>query len=405
MSIPFVLVVGAGPSGLLLALMLGKQGIPVQLLEAADSLDDRPRATHYSPPAVYELQRAGVVDDMKAEGGFIPNGACWRKLSGEFLAGVRAPGSTEPNPTPMICLPLNKLCLVLQREISQLPHVEILYSHKVTSLGQDADKAWVTVETPSGVQTLHAQYIVGCDGANSQIRRSLFGDWEFPGFTWDKQIVATNTYYSFEKHGFDWDSNFIIHPEHWYMAARISNDGLWRVTYGEVGGLTFDELKARQPAKFKAFLPGNPDPEDYKIVNFSPYKVHQRLAQRMRVGRFLLAADAAHLCNPFGGLGLTGGIVDVGGLYDCLSGIFSGKADETILEKYDEVRRSKYNEIVNPTSSGNIRLLFEQNPETALNESEFLRMCKEAETDPEVAAKMKEGLNALQYDFTQHYRN
>ena len=78
------------------------------------------------------------------------------------------------------------------------------------------------------------------------------------------------------------------------MAARISNDGLWRVTYGEVSGLTFDDLKGRQPAKFKALLPGNPEPEDYKIVNFSPYKVHQRLAQRMRVGRFLLAADAAH---------------------------------------------------------------------------------------------------------------
>jgi 2-polyprenyl-6-methoxyphenol hydroxylase-like FAD-dependent oxidoreductase len=192
MSIPFVLVVGAGPSGLLLALLLGKQGIPVQLLEAAESLDDRPRATHYSPPAVYELQRAGVLDDMKAEGAFIPNGACWRKLSGEFLAGVRAPENSEPNATPMICLSLNKLSQVLQRQISQLPHVEIVYSHKVTSLGQDADKAWVTVETPSGVKTLYAQYIVGCDGANSQIRRSLFGDWEFPGFTWDEQIVATN---------------------------------------------------------------------------------------------------------------------------------------------------------------------------------------------------------------------
>lgn len=76
----------------------------------------------------------------------------------------------------------------------------------------------------------------------------------------------------------------------------------------------------------------------------------------------------------------------------------------SILAIYDEVRRSKYNEIINPTSSGNIRLLFEQKLETAENESEFLTMCKEAETDAEVAAKMKEGLNALQYDFTQHYR-
>jgi hypothetical protein len=78
------------------------------------------------------------------------------------------------------------------------------------------------------------------------------------------------------------------------MAARISNDGLWRVTYGELPGLTFDELKARQPEKFKKMLPGHPDPEDYKMINFSPYKVHQRLAKQMRVGKVLLAADAAH---------------------------------------------------------------------------------------------------------------
>lgn len=109
------------------------------------------------------------------------------------------------------------------------------------------------------------------------------------------------------------------------------------------------------------------------------------------------------VCNPFGGLGLTGGIVDVGGLYDCLSGIFSGQAAESILDIYDEVRRSKYNDIVNPVSSGNIRLLFEQDPEMALQNSAFLKMCQQAETDPEVAAKMKEGMDALQYDFRQHY--
>ena len=82
------------------------------------------------------------------------------------------------------------------------------------------------------------------------------------------------------------------------MASRISNDGLWRVTYGEIPGLSHEELLQRQPAKFQQFLPGHPKPDEYKIVNISPYKVHQRLAERMRVGRFLLAADAAHLCNP-----------------------------------------------------------------------------------------------------------
>ena len=90
----------------------------------------------------------------------------------------------------------------------------------------------------------------------------------------------------------------MIHRNHFPMIAQISNDGLHRVTYGEDGNLTYDEMRARQPEKYKAFVPGQPDSDDYKIVNFSPYKIHQRLAEHLRVGRFLLAADAAHLCNP-----------------------------------------------------------------------------------------------------------
>lgn len=82
------------------------------------------------------------------------------------------------------------------------------------------------------------------------------------------------------------------------MAAKISNDGLWRVTYGDVPDLTKEEYIERIPAKFKKILPGAPTPDQFKIDNVGPYKMHQRLAKQMRVGRFLLAGDAAHLCNP-----------------------------------------------------------------------------------------------------------
>jgi len=78
------------------------------------------------------------------------------------------------------------------------------------------------------------------------------------------------------------------------MAAKITSDGLYRVTYGELPGLTNEELRQRQPEKFRTMLPGHPGPEEYKIVNFSPYRIHQRVAPSMRVGRFCLAADAAH---------------------------------------------------------------------------------------------------------------
>jgi len=109
--------------------------------------------------------------------------------------------------------------------------------------------------------------------------------------------VVLQVYYDFDQFGWD-DANFIIHPENWFMASRISRDGLWRVSYGEVSGLTREQYLERQPMKFEAMLPGNPKPDAYKITNISPYKIHQRCAEKLRIGRFVIAADAAHLCNP-----------------------------------------------------------------------------------------------------------
>src|SRR5271163_5232016 len=134
--------------------------------------------------------------------------------------------------------------------------------------------------------------------------------------------------------------------------------------------------------KYETMLPGHPKPGDYKIVNVSPYKVHQRCAEKFRVGRFLLAADAAHLCNPFGGLGLTGGLVDAGGLADCLIGLAEGIADDSILDKYDEIRRAMWHNIINVVSSANIRRLNDQDPDKALENDEFLKALALAEKDP-----------------------
>ena len=78
------------------------------------------------------------------------------------------------------------------------------------------------------------------------------------------------------------------------MASKITQDGMWRVSYGVSASLTKEEILEQRADKWQKMLPGNPLPESYKITNFSPYKVHQRLAKSMRVGPFILAADAAH---------------------------------------------------------------------------------------------------------------
>ena len=186
-----VIVVGAGPAGLLLALQLARNGIHVEVLELASKLDDQPRATHYGPPAVYELRRAGVYDEVLRQG-FLMRSVAWRKIDGTLLAALSGDDLPDDFPYKTTCLPLNRLATIIYDAIVKQGNVIVSWSHKVVGLGQDEKKAWVEVETPSGKKTLEADFIVGCDGANSQIRRSLFGDKSFPGHTWDKQIVATN---------------------------------------------------------------------------------------------------------------------------------------------------------------------------------------------------------------------
>ncbi|PMD49073.1 FAD/NAD(P)-binding domain-containing protein [Hyaloscypha variabilis F] len=402
-----VIVVGAGPCGLLTALRLGQANVQVDILETASELDQRPRATHYSSPAVIELRKAGVFEDVE-KAGFHPRLVTWRKPDGTEIA--RMPMSTlEINyPYPMVCLPVSALGGILMSHISKLPNIKVLWGHRVVKTGQSDHDAWVDVmkngslfEKIGITSKMKALWIVGTDGANSTIRKDL--GLTFEGSTWDKQLVATNVYYPFdEKNGWT-DSNFIITPDNWFMAAKITKDGLWRVTYGEVMGCSDEELVDRQASKFEKMILGAPQPSDYKLVSISPYKIHQRRANRFREGRFLLAGDAAHICNPFGGLGLTGGIVDAGNLSDALIGVIAGLADESILNKYSEIRIKAFDEIVNPVSTENFQRISEQDPETVLATDKFLAMLANSNSDPKVVDFLHTKVMELQHDFTQYY--
>ena len=101
---------------------------------------------------------------------------------------------------------------------------------------------------------------------------------------------------------------------------------------------------------------------------------------------------------------MTGGIVDVGGLYDCLLGVYEGKADESILDKYSEMRRQRYQTVTDVISTDNIKRLYDQDPDKALENDEFLKMLKNIENDVEAQREFMRSPNALQYDFTQHYK-
>ncbi|KAL6234021.1 hypothetical protein BDW75DRAFT_241494 [Aspergillus navahoensis] len=385
---PSIIVVGAGPSGLLLGLLLSKQGVQVEILDAETKVSDQPRAAHYASPAAYELDRAGVLEDVKSRG-FTFKTMAWRKPDTTFVAGTTTEHLPADYPHRMVVLPLDQLGELLVEHIQRQPAAHLKWSHRVVKVGQEADHAWVDVETPGGRQRMTADYIIGCDGASSTVRRELFGP-EYPGETLNAQIIATNVYYDFSK-DFPSDSSFIIHPDNLYMVARITNNGLYRVTYKDIPNLSREGYIARQPKRCEEILPSHPKPHEYKITNISPYKLQQRCAPSFRVGRVLLAADAAHLCNPFGGLGLTSGIADVGSLYDALIGIHKALTDEDILTKYADIRKQIWTEIIDPMSRENFARLH-QDADTARENDPFFRLCVQAETDKDLSREIAMGM-------------
>lgn len=232
----------------------------------------------------------------------------------EMIASVDFTVVPDDYPHKMQVLPLHELGPLLYNHLQKLESAEVKFGHKVVKIGQDPQKAWVEVETASGTDRIEADYIVGCDGASSRVRKELFGN-EFEGEELEAQIVATNVWgtalhdtdlptssldvkrYDFRKYGAT-DSNFVIDRKNFYMAAQITKEGLWRVSYGEDHTISKQECIEAQPRRFEEILRGNPKPGDYTLENVSPYRLHQRCARSFRVGRVLLAADAAHLCNP-----------------------------------------------------------------------------------------------------------
>lgn len=186
-----MIIVGAGPTGLILGLLLARQGIHVDILDAGATLDKQPRAAHYASPAAYELDRAGILDDVTACG-INHKKMVWRKIDTDIVATMRLDRMPEERKRhSMVVLPLGQLGEILYGHLQRQATASVRWSHKVVKVGQEECMAWVDVETRNGKKRFEADYVLGCDGANSTVRRELFGP-GYPGETLNAQLVATN---------------------------------------------------------------------------------------------------------------------------------------------------------------------------------------------------------------------
>jgi 3-(3-hydroxy-phenyl)propionate hydroxylase len=359
---PPVVIAGAGPTGLMCALALASQGIPVVVCEAEASLTHDLRAGSYHPPTQDMMAKYGITQRMHGHALQVRH---WQirerqgSLTADFDLGVLADVTAYPY---RLHLEQHRLTPIQLDILRRQTDARVYFGHRVTGFEQKGEKLKVRVESDGIPGTFEASWLIGADGGRSTVRKLL--PIEFEGFTWPEQFLVVSTPYDFGRHAYPLNA-YVADPVEWVALFKMPNagpPGVWRVVFPCDPGMPDDALLDAEhvEAKLQAFQPNG---ARYEVQHKVIYRVHQRVASEWRMERVLLAGDAAHLNNPLGAFGLNSGIHDAVNLADKLGRVWRGEADEALLDRYVRQRRAACVDQVQAMSIRNKRLLEERDPQ------------------------------------------
>ena len=336
-----VIVVGNGPVGATLGVLLAQRGRQVTVLERRRRPYTLPRATSFDGETARLLAGCGTGAGL----GRItePAGAYqWRTAADEILLDIafRTEGPYGwPDANTMHQPALEEL---LAARAAELPGVTVVRGRQVVGIEERDERVAVTAEDEDGAaRTYTARWVVGCDGANSFVRHHLDVPVTDLGFSYEWLLCDVRLR---EPRVFVPTNLQICDPARPTTLVG-SGPGHRRWEFMRLPGERAAELN-REETAWRLLAPYGVNPDTATLLRSTTYIFQARWAERWRAGRVLLAGDAAHLMPPFAGQGMCSGIRDVVNLAWKLDLVLGGLAPESLLDTYTEERRAQVHESI-----------------------------------------------------------
>jgi len=327
-----VVVVGAGPVGLSLAIDLAQRGQAVVLLDDADRIGDGSRAICFSKRSLEVWDRLGVARRM------VDKGVVWKVgkvfLGREMLYQFDLLPEDGHKMPAFINLQQYYAESYLVDRVQELPAIDLRWRNKVTGLEQHNDHAELVIETPDGAYRLCAQYVVACDGARSALRGMVGA--EFAGEVFEDQFLIADVKMTAE---FPTERWFWFDPPfHSGQSALLHRqpDDVWRIDLQL--GPDADPAVERLPENVRPRIERMLGHGDFDFEWISLYKFQCRRMQRFVHERVIFAGDSAHQVSPFGARGANSGLEDGENLAWKLAMVLRGEAPSALLESYQQER-------------------------------------------------------------------
>jgi 3-(3-hydroxy-phenyl)propionate hydroxylase len=379
-----VVVVGAGPVGLCLALALAQQDVPVTLVESMTDenfLDQVPRAGSNHPTTLEFFDRIGLYEKMEPRGLIAPKFHYWDRQDNALIAEFDHALLKDDTKFPFV-LQCERIKIIEEalKLAKAHPLVDVRMATEFTGFTQNADAVLVQVKNAAGdVETIRGGHLVSAEGARSIARKEL--NLEFEGFTYPERTINIEVAYDFRRHGYT-ERNYISDPvEYSNLFHWKGPPDRWRIHFPT--NIDDDENELKRPEalqkRLQQFLGID---HEFEICGCNLYTVHQRVAAKFRVGRVVLAGDAAHVNSPIGGMGLNSGVHDAFNLADKLAGILRGDLSEDQLDRYERQRRHVALQHSQQQTIRNKKLLAEKDPAVRSRNHDELRRTAE---DPKLA--------------------